>query len=138
METIKSITLVSSEDVTAEQSKSNAESGDVPMYGSAFIPNKGYETLSEALNDLQKRGFTFDFNFDNNCIFCAENKARLNPEDFEIVEYYRFEGDSDPADNAIVYAIKSDKHNMKGVLVSAYGAYSEQVSDDLISKFKIS
>ena len=31
-----------------------------------------------------------DFNLDENCIVCHEDK--FNPEDFEIVEVYRFEG----------------------------------------------
>lgn len=103
----------------------------------AFIPNKGYESLYEALNDLQKRGYTYDFNFDNDCLFCIENKTKLKPEDFEIVEYYRFEGSSDPSDNSIIYAIESEKYNIKGVLVNAYGIYSENASDALLSKFKI-
>ena len=57
-----------------------------------------YETLSEAITDLQKRGFTKDFNVD---------KSNIESGEFEIVEYYRFEGDSDPADEAVVYAIES-------------------------------
>lgn len=102
-----------------------------------FIPSTAYETLSEALNDLRKRGFAYDFNFDSDCLFCAENKTRIKPEDFKIVEYYRFEGNSDPSDNSIVYGISSDKHNIKGVLVNAYGIYTENATDDLLSKFEI-
>ena len=102
-----------------------------------FIPNKGYETLSEALNDLHKRGFIYDFNIDGNCIFCADNKIKINPEEFEISEYYRFEGDSDPADNSVVYAISSDKHNLKGVLVNGYGANSDKIPEVILLKFKV-
>ena len=102
-----------------------------------FVPNKGYETLSEALNDLRIRGYVYDFNLDSDCLFCAENKTKLKPEDFKIAEYYRFEGSSDPSDNSIVYAINSDKYDIKGVLVNAYGIYTENTTDELLAKFKV-
>ena len=92
--------------------------------------NNKYETLSEALNDLRKRGFTYDFNVDDNCLFCSDNNLKLKPEEFEIVEYHRFEGESDPSDNSIVYAIISNKYNLKGVLVNGYGIYSDKNTDE--------
>jgi hypothetical protein len=58
------------------------------------------------------------------------------PGEFEIVEVHRFEGDTDPADEAVVYAIQS-KHGEKGVLVNAFGVYSDRVSDELIEKLKV-
>ena len=48
-----------------------------------------------------------DFNLNENCLVCHEDK--FDPEDFEIVEVYRFEGNSDPADEAVVYAMKATK-----------------------------
>jgi len=45
---------------------------------------------------------------------------RLNPEDFIIDKHYRFEGISDPDDEAVVYAISSLKQNLKGVLLNGY------------------
>ena len=75
-----------------------------------------------------------DFNLDENCIVCHEDK--FNPEDFEIVEVYRFEGNSDPADEAIVYAIESNKGH-KGVLVNGYGPSSETMSSEMANKLDI-
>ncbi|MBL7762729.1 MAG: phosphoribosylpyrophosphate synthetase, partial [Chitinophagaceae bacterium] len=66
-----------------------------------------YDTVSQAINSLKKRGFSLDFNLSENCIVCSEDK--FNPEDFEITEVYRFEGNSDPADEAVVYAIESNR-----------------------------
>ncbi|MGZ8557432.1 MAG: hypothetical protein ACXWWC_03825 [Chitinophagaceae bacterium] len=90
-----------------------------------------YETVSGAVNGLKKGGYTMDFNLDENCIVCKEDK--FNPEDFEIVEVYRFEGNSDPADEAIVYAIESNKGH-KGVLVNGYGPSSETMGSDMAKK----
>lgn len=72
-----------------------------------------------------------DFNLTENCIVCHEEK--FNPAEFEITEVYRFEGDTDPADEAIVFAIESS-NGLKGVLVNAFGVYSEPMSDEMIKK----
>ena len=95
---------------------------------------KAYDTVSEAVKELKARGFTTDFNLESNCITCDD--IRLHPEDFEIVENYRFEGASDPADSAIVYAIES-KNGMKGVLVNGYGIYDDPMSSDMAKKLAI-
>jgi hypothetical protein len=93
-----------------------------------------YDTVTEALSDLKKRNFTMDFNLAENCIVCNEQKFSI--EDFEIVEFYRFEGDTDPSDQAIVYAIES-KSGLKGVLVSGYGISAEGMSAEMARKLKV-
>lgn len=95
-----------------------------------------YETLSEALNDLAKRGFVNDFNIKCNGILCKNLDLILKPEDFEIKEFYRFEGNSNPDDEEIVYAIES-LNGIKGVLVNAFGIYSDDVSAELIKKLTV-
>lgn len=98
---------------------------------------RSYETVSESLTDLKERGFTTDFNLAFDYIKCNETGLCLSPSQFEIVEHFRFEGNTDPADEAVVYAIASKDNSMKGVLVSAYGMYSEQISDDMIKKLSV-
>lgn len=94
-------------------------------------------TLSEKLNELKSIGYTEDFNLMEDCIDCRSRKLRINPADFQIDKYYRFEGQSDPGDAAVLYAISSDKHNIKGVLVNGYGVYSDSLTDDMLEKLKI-
>ncbi|HAX50260.1 MAG TPA: phosphoribosylpyrophosphate synthetase [Ignavibacteria bacterium] len=95
-----------------------------------------YDTLSEALNDLEKRGYTRDFNIECDSIVCKSIELKLHPGDFEISEYYRFEGESDPDDSEIVYAITS-KEGIKGTIVNGYGIYSDEISDEMLRKLKI-
>lgn len=99
--------------------------------------NNPYETLSQALTQLKREGYTYDFNLANDHLHCVENDLRLHPEDFEIDKYYRFEGMTDPSDNAIVYAISSKQHNIKGVLVNAYGVYADSMSDALAARLNM-
>jgi quercetin dioxygenase-like cupin family protein len=89
-------------------------------------------TVSEVLNDLKLKGYTVDFNLDDNCLICHSNSLKIHPQDFVVDKHYRFEGMSDPSDEAIVYAISSPKHNIKGTLVNGYGISSDNLTDDLI------
>ncbi len=93
-------------------------------------------TLSRVLTVLRERGYTEDFNLSNTCLVCQGNSLQVFPEEFVVDKHYRFEGPSDPGDEAIVYAISSTTHNIKGVLVDGYGIYSDKVSDEMIKALK--
>lgn len=95
---------------------------------------ENYQTLVEALNGLKERGYTLDFNLANGVLHNTEENLVLQPEDFSIAEVHRFEGMSDPGDNSVVYGIVSDKYNVKGVFVNAYGVYSDDISEELLKK----
>ena len=95
-----------------------------------------YDTVSEAVNGLKKRGYTTDFNLDFDCIKSPGTPHSLKPSEFEITEVYRFEGDSDPGDEAVVYAIES-RHGEKGILVNGFGISADSVSDEMVEKLKV-
>lgn len=88
-------------------------------------------TVSEVLNVLKNRGYTVDFNLNNNCLVCNGSTLQIHPEEFVVDKHYRFEGLSDPGDEAIIYAISSEKHNVKGTLINGYGMYSEPLTDEM-------
>lgn len=85
---------------------------------------------------LRSRGYTEDFNLKHDYIECPNGKCFMYPEEFSIDKVYRFEGDSDPADQAILYAISSEKYNLKGVLVDGYGSSSEPLSHRMLKKLR--
>lgn len=101
-------------------------------------PHTNLPTLSETMNELRKKGYTEDFNLRTDCIDCRGGAIRLHPEDFRIDSYYRFEGHTDPSDQSILYAISSDKHKLKGVLVNGYGIYSDPLTDAMAEKLRMS
>ena len=80
-------------------------------------------TLSEALNNAVKEGYTEDFTFKSGSLMTA-SKDHYNPSDVIIPDFYRFEGYSDPQDNAILYLIETTD-GKKGTLIDAYGTYSD-------------
>ena len=97
-----------------------------------------YTTLSGTINKLREEGYVEDFNLRQNCLECRNGQFKVFTDDFKIDKYFRFEGDSNPSDQAILYAISSDRFNLKGVLVNAYGIYGEPVTDEMVEKLRIS
>ncbi|HVU94632.1 MAG TPA: hypothetical protein VHE34_05380 [Puia sp.] len=95
-----------------------------------------YDTVAEAVNGLKQRGYTIDFNLEADNICCSKTPLALKPADFEITEFYRFEGESDPADEAVVYAIESLKGD-KGVLVTGFGISAEGIGEELVEKLSV-
>jgi hypothetical protein len=82
------------------------------------------KTLSECLNSLLAAGFEAQFKATKEGLKSLTTEKVYVPEDIKISSFYRFEGESDPADNSIVYAIETITGE-KGTLTDAYGAYSD-------------
>lgn len=99
--------------------------------------NGKYVTLSGTMNELKDEGYTQDFNLKDQCIVCAQFGKPLSPEDFVIDKVFRFEGATNPDDQAILYAISSERLGLKGVLVNGYGISAVPEIDAIISKLKI-
>ena len=92
-----------------------------------------YDTVVEAVQGLKQRGYAIDFNLEPGRLVCHETPLSLGPEEFEISEVYRFEGDSDPADEAAVYAIRS-RDGQKGLLVTGFGISAEGLGEEMVEK----
>jgi hypothetical protein len=90
-----------------------------------------YDTVSEALNDLKNRGFINDFNLQPEGFHCPDLQRVYQARQLLIRETYRFEGDSDPADEAVVYALQADD-GVQGTFVNGYGTYADTVSETIL------
>lgn len=89
--------------------------------------------ITACLRKVQERGFTDQFQAKEDSLFCLDNNGTYHPEDITVVNYYRFEGPSDPDDMAILYAIET-ADGRKGTLIDAYGHYAcEEVGNFMIA-----
>ncbi|MBC7865674.1 MAG: hypothetical protein IAF38_22050 [Bacteroidia bacterium] len=87
--------------------------------------NEDLKTLSACVESLKKKGFTENFMVNEEGIHSLDDSVRVfNPHQVKIVNFFRFEGDSDPGDSSILYAIETD-NGLKGVLTDSYGPYSD-------------
>ena len=95
-------------------------------------------TLSQILEKLRQKGLDNEIKMTDHGKMQGVGFNKIySPEDLSIIKTYRFEGDSDPADETIVYAISSVNKHLKGTLINAYGVYADTVSDELIEKLKV-
>ncbi len=87
-------------------------------------------TLASCSNKLVADGFTDNFKVSGDGLLSPEKEKVYKPEEITIVNFYRFEGASDPADNSILYAIQTND-GVKGTLADSYGP----TADPEIGKF---
>ena len=93
-----------------------------------------YDTLLQAIEALRKQGYTEDFNLQSNCLDCRDNTIQLHSHDFDIDKVFRFFGPSDVDDESILYAISSEKYDLKGILVNGYGVSSDTLTQEMVAK----
>lgn len=84
------------------------------------------KTLSGCMKKLHADGFTANFmvNDDTLKLKVIDGEREYGPEEVRITNFYRFEGESDPADTSILYAIETND-GVKGTLSDAYGVYAD-------------
>lgn len=89
--------------------------------------------ITSCLQKVEEKGFTDQFSAKGTHVQCLENERIYYPEDIAVINYYRFEGPSNPDDMAILYAIETTD-GRKGTLIDAYGYYAcEEVGDFMIA-----
>lgn len=97
---------------------------------------ESYDSLSIAIDELQKVGYTVDFNLVDDKRISKTMPKTWTPKEMDVVKHYRFEGKSDPGDNTILYVIETtDGH--KGLLLDVFGADSNAISPEMIAKLRI-
>ncbi|HEY7628277.1 MAG TPA: hypothetical protein VH761_14475 [Ilumatobacteraceae bacterium] len=83
------------------------------------------DTVSEAIELLASEGYVDELQLAADGLTLAGSWAR-HPLATATVDYsFRFEGPSDPADEAIVLGVTCTDWGRKGVIVSAYGPYAD-------------
>ncbi|MBT9392164.1 hypothetical protein KLP40_03230 [Hymenobacter sp. NST-14] len=82
---------------------------------------------------LNADGFTADFRVTEGRLFpMGDDRAKgYAPEEVTIVDFYRFEGESNPDDMSILYAIQT-ADGVKGTISTAYGTYGDTDVDSFL------
>ena len=81
-------------------------------------------TLASCVNKLVLDGYEESFQVTEKGIFSHATNKHYEPDEVRIINFFRFEGASDPADNSILYAIETND-GIKGTLTDAYGPYAD-------------
>jgi hypothetical protein len=89
-------------------------------------------TLTACLKMLDEKGYTVQFQaLEGNKIKSLNTERTFMPEEIKIVNFYRFEGESNPDDNSILYAIETNS-NEHGTLIDSYGSTNDVAITDFI------
>lgn len=92
--------------------------------------------LSSVLKDLRSQGFTTDFRLDKNSLVPLQYPTRkYRSEEITILDQYRFEGDTDPADASILYVLETDD-GLKGTISNSYGPAADTTIEDFLNHTK--
>nr|HPM31441.1 hypothetical protein [Chryseolinea sp.] len=75
------------------------------MNTTADAMQKKVTTLSEQSNIALKEGYTENFSIESGKLVVAGEDKQYLPEQIKIANFYRFEGNTDPQDNSILYLI---------------------------------
>lgn len=87
-------------------------------------------SLTACMQKVIRLGYDQSFKVSAPCICIEGKETYYTPEQVKVTNFYRFEGESDPGDSAILYAIETTD-GVKGILIDAYGIYA----DENVSKF---
>jgi len=90
-------------------------------------------TLTSATNNAAKKGYSLNFQIHDNGMLWDGDKLFYHPDEVNISNFYRFEGESDPADSSILYLLTANDGN-KGMLVDAYGVYNDALLSDFVKQ----
>jgi hypothetical protein len=98
--------------------------------------NEDLKTLVSCLNSLTKKGYTEDYKVTEHGLKSIQSNKVYSPRDVAGVNFYRFEGNSDPSDNSILYAIDTND-GRHGTLVDAFGPYADSKVAAFMKQVKV-
>lgn len=89
--------------------------------------------LAACTAEMKGRGYKEDFRAEKGVLKTYSDSTKsYKPEDVRILNFYRFEGVSDPGDATVLYVIETSD-GIRGTLADGYGAYaSEDVSKFIV------
>lgn len=93
--------------------------------GARAVNRGAMETLREALARLERRGFRSAFRAMSDGTLELDGETAIAPEALVVEETVRFEGESDPEDQAVLFALRSRDGRIRGTFIAAYGPQIE-------------
>lgn len=90
-------------------------------------------TLSEVMEKMRIKGWDSEFKWSPEGFSTGTGKF-YNPDELLIIKVFRFEGESDPADNSILYIIEA-YDGMTGYSLDMYGVYSNHDDEEGYNEF---
>lgn len=105
-----------------------------PASRPATVTNMGMETLSQAVDRLTAAGYRDDFRAERGGLRALGTDCLHEPESLVIEELVRFEGASDPGDEAILFALHCSVHGTRGTYAVVYGPAIDALDAEMVRR----
>jgi hypothetical protein len=92
------------------------------------------ETLSQAVERLAAAGYRDSFRAEAGGLRAVGTGCVHDPESLVIEELVRFEGESDPEDEAVLFALRCEVHGTRGTYVVTYGASTDALDAEMVRR----
>ncbi|HEU4470986.1 MAG TPA: hypothetical protein VFR58_07885 [Flavisolibacter sp.] len=92
--------------------------------------------MEKCMNKLESQGYTDQYRVEKGKLHDLTNDKKYKAKDVKAVNFYRFEGITDPDDMSILYAIET-ADGRKGTLADGYGRYSDDDTGDFMKEVEI-
>ena len=101
-----------------------------------FAETVNMRPLTAVLGSLTAIGFETQFKATEQGLRSLTTQKIFQPGEVKVTHVYRFEGESNPDDSAILYAIETNDGE-KGTLVDAYGPYNDSQVTNYMGQVRI-
>jgi hypothetical protein len=94
------------------------------------------ETLHAAIARLERAGYAAELRAISTGFRDGRTGRIHSPEDLIVDEIVRFEGESDPADEAVLYALRT-REGVRGTFAATFGPSADPVAAELTRRLRI-
>ena len=91
-------------------------------------------SLVTVLNKVHKDGYKTDFKVtEDGRLSTMDDKESFTAEQVRIIDFYRFEGETNPEDMSILYVVETTS-GLKGSITNSYGPYADEGIDTFMKQ----
>lgn len=94
------------------------------------------DTVADAMRLLEADGYRADFSVAHDTVRCGRCQVAHAPDRLTVRHTFRFEGASDPGDEAIVMGVECPECHARGIIVSAYGPDADPELIELVARLQ--
>ena len=95
----------------------------LPFIGEIVLLPTWLEPLAEIAKRLRREGFPENFELTGDAVVNTDTRVTHRPEDVTICSIHREEGDSNPDDESVLFAVRAPDGSA-GIIVTGYGRES--------------
>ena len=100
------------------------------------MPGDAMETMVDALRRFGSRGYTDAFQARPQGLRSLATDRVFPPEDLVVEDVARFEGESDPGDEATIFALRSRSGEVRGTYTVTFGTDMDALDAAMVPRLK--